>query len=191
MELPDPVRRRLGNFSRTVFRDSSWTGPEHSEDPDNEVNSSMALQMALYFNTYFFPLWWVGSILMLHMKYSFLPDYYKFIVITIIVLVTLIEAIRLYLGYMGNLQEKDSGNHKSTCNLHQRQKHLFTANPAAVDNMRHIKSKSECTRASKEIFIISVEKIPPSIPFRAKNKVRQVENMLETVGNCPMEIFLL
>lgn len=106
MELPDPVRQRLVNFSRKVFRDSSRTGPEYSEDPDNEVNSSMALQMALYFNTYFFPLWWVGSILMLHMKYSFLPDYYKFIVITIIVLVTLIEAIRLYLGYMGNLQEK-------------------------------------------------------------------------------------
>ncbi|KAK2092546.1 Transmembrane protein 17, partial [Saguinus oedipus] len=38
--------------------------------------------------------------------YSILPDYYKFIVITVIILITLIEAIRLYLGYMGNLQEK-------------------------------------------------------------------------------------
>lgn len=44
--------------------------------------------------------------MMLHMKYSVLPDYYKFIVITVIILITLIEAIRLYLGYMGNLQEK-------------------------------------------------------------------------------------
>lgn len=106
MELPDPVRQRLGNFSRTVFRDSSRTGPEYSEGSDNEMSSNLALQMSLYFNTYFFPLWWVGAIMMIHMKYSFLPDYYKFIVITIIVLVTLIEAIRLYLGYMGNLQEK-------------------------------------------------------------------------------------
>ncbi|XP_003467545.2 transmembrane protein 17 isoform X1 [Cavia porcellus] len=106
MELPDPVRQRLGNFSRTVFRDSSRTGPEYNGGPDNEMSSSLVLQMSLYFNTYFFPLWWVGSIMMLHTKYSFLPDYYKFIVITIIVLVTLIEAIRLYLGYMGNLQEK-------------------------------------------------------------------------------------
>ncbi|XP_047602473.1 transmembrane protein 17 isoform X2 [Lutra lutra] len=39
-------------------------------------------------------------------RYSILPDYYKFIVVTVIILITLIEAIRLYLGYMGNLQEK-------------------------------------------------------------------------------------
>jgi transmembrane protein 17 len=113
--------------------------------------SSLALQMSLYFNTYFFPLWWVSCLMMLHVKvslyiisalpwhcyvvnkssssfflfqasvgvceisqmwfafcfqYSILPDYYKFIVITVIILITLIEAIRLYLGYMGNLQEK-------------------------------------------------------------------------------------
>ncbi|KAF3826738.1 hypothetical protein GH733_009263 [Mirounga leonina] len=124
MELPDPVRQRLGNFSRTVFSDSNRTGPEYSEGPgewarpsaaamacggfgaDNEMVSSLALQMSLYFNTYFFPLWWVSSIMMLQMKYSILPDYYKFIVVTVIILITLIEAIRLYLGYMGNLQEK-------------------------------------------------------------------------------------
>lgn len=98
--------------------------------------------MSLYFNWYFFPLWWVSCIVMLHLKvspphcwaltpsqpflphphvtqerlqacpafssfqYSVLPDYYKFIVITVIVLITLMEAIRLYLGCMGNLQEK-------------------------------------------------------------------------------------
>ncbi|XP_057599197.1 transmembrane protein 17 isoform X4 [Hippopotamus amphibius kiboko] len=68
MELPDPVRQRLGNFSRTVFSDSSRTGPEYNEGPDNETVSSLALQMSLYFNTYFFPLWWVSSIMMLQMK---------------------------------------------------------------------------------------------------------------------------
>uniref|UniRef100_A0AC11DVL5 Transmembrane protein 17 n=1 Tax=Ovis aries TaxID=9940 RepID=A0AC11DVL5_SHEEP len=68
MELPDPVRQRLGNFSRTVFSDSNRTGPEYNEGPDNEMVSSLALQMSLYFNTYFFPLWWVSSIMMLQMK---------------------------------------------------------------------------------------------------------------------------
>ncbi|XP_017526108.1 transmembrane protein 17 [Manis javanica] len=106
MELPDPVRQRLGDFSRTVFSDSNRTVPEYSEGPDNEMVSSLELQMSLYFNTYFFPLWWVSNVMMLQMKYSVLPDYYKFIVITVIILITLIEAIRLYLGYMGNLQEK-------------------------------------------------------------------------------------
>ncbi|XP_054100893.1 transmembrane protein 17 isoform X2 [Callithrix jacchus] len=106
MDLPDPVRQRLGTFSRAVFSDSNRTGPEYNEGPENEMVSSLALQMSLYFNTYYFPLWWVSSIMMLHVKYSILPDYYKFIVITVIILITLIEAIRLYLGYMGNLQEK-------------------------------------------------------------------------------------
>ncbi|XP_078205364.1 transmembrane protein 17 isoform X3 [Callithrix jacchus] len=108
MDLPDPVRQRLGTFSRAVFSDSNRTGPEYNEGPENEMVSSLALQMSLYFNTYYFPLWWVSSIMMLHVKYSILPDYYKFIVITVIILITLIEAIRLYLGYMGNLQEKIS-----------------------------------------------------------------------------------
>lgn len=58
---------------------------------------------------------------------------------------------------------------------------LLAANAAAVNNMSSIKSRSECTHASKEIFMISVEKTPPSTPFRAKSKVGQMENMLGTV----------
>ncbi|XP_060043195.1 transmembrane protein 17 isoform X2 [Erinaceus europaeus] len=68
MELPDPVRQRLGNFSRSMFSDSNRTGPEYGDGPDNEMVSNLALQMSLYFNTYFFPLWWVSSITMLQMK---------------------------------------------------------------------------------------------------------------------------
>ncbi|XP_034620070.1 transmembrane protein 17 isoform X2 [Trachemys scripta elegans] len=109
MALPDPVRRRLGSFSRTVFSDSNRTGPERRGSGgslDNEIVSSLPLQMSLYFNLYFFPFWWVSSVVMLQLKYPVLPDYYKFILVTVIVLASLIEAIRLYLGYMGNLQEK-------------------------------------------------------------------------------------
>lgn len=39
-------------------------------------------------------------------QYPALPDYYKFILVTVVIVMTLIEAIRLYLGYAGNLQEK-------------------------------------------------------------------------------------
>ncbi|XP_065445816.1 transmembrane protein 17 isoform X4 [Chrysemys picta bellii] len=112
MVLPDPVRRRLGSFSRTVFSDSNRTGPERRGSGgilDNEIVSSLPLQMSLYFNLYFFPFWWVSSVVMLQLKYPVLPDYYKFILVTVIVLASLIEAIRLYLGYMGNLQEKVEG----------------------------------------------------------------------------------
>ncbi|XP_003230419.1 transmembrane protein 17 [Anolis carolinensis] len=108
MSLPEPVRRRLSSFSRTVFTDNSRTGPESGGDdvPDNEIVSSLPLQMSLYFNLCFFPFWWLSNILMLQLKYPVLPDYYKFILVTIAILTSLIEIIRLYLGYMGNLQEK-------------------------------------------------------------------------------------
>ncbi|NXX89673.1 TMM17 protein, partial [Centropus bengalensis] len=107
MALPEPLRRRLGSFSRTVFTDGRRTGPPHPGGrADNEILSSLPLQMSLYFNVYYFPFWWLSTVVMLHLKYPVLSDYYKFILITIMILASLIEIIRLYLGYMGNLQEK-------------------------------------------------------------------------------------
>ncbi|NWX22606.1 TMM17 protein, partial [Aegotheles bennettii] len=73
---------------------------------DNEIVSSLPLQMSLYFNVYFFPCWWLSTVVMLYLKYPDLSDYYKFILVTVMILASLIEVIRLYLGYMGNLQEK-------------------------------------------------------------------------------------
>ncbi|NWS15522.1 TMM17 protein, partial [Pachyramphus minor] len=73
---------------------------------DNEILSSLPLQMSLYFNVYFFPFWWLSTVVILYLKYPDLSDYYKFILVTIMILASLIEVIRLYLGYMGNLQEK-------------------------------------------------------------------------------------
>lgn len=54
----------------------------------------------------------------------------------------------------------------------------LTANAAAVNSMSNSKSRYECMC---QIFTIPVEKIPPSTSFRAKGKVKQTENMLETV----------
>ncbi|XP_014820279.1 PREDICTED: transmembrane protein 17-like [Calidris pugnax] len=79
---------------------------DFSLSTDNEILSSLPLQMSLYFNVYFFPFWWLSAVVMLHVKYPVLSDYYKFILVTIMILTSLIEIIRLYLGYMGNLQEK-------------------------------------------------------------------------------------
>ncbi|XP_019749532.1 transmembrane protein 17B [Hippocampus comes] len=109
MDLPDTIRRRLEDFSRNVFVDQSQspTKERHtSSTHDRRVLASLPLQMSLFFNIWFFPLWWISAIVMLHLKYSALPDYYKFILMTILILMTVIEAIRLYLGYVGNLREK-------------------------------------------------------------------------------------
>uniref|UniRef100_A0A8C5Q395 Transmembrane protein 17 n=1 Tax=Leptobrachium leishanense TaxID=445787 RepID=A0A8C5Q395_9ANUR len=74
--------------------------------PPFQAPPSLPLQMSLYFNAFYFPFWWICDILMLQLKYQLLPDFYKFILVTILILMTLIEVIRLYLGYSGNLQEK-------------------------------------------------------------------------------------
>ncbi|XP_030586865.1 transmembrane protein 17B [Archocentrus centrarchus] len=111
MELPETLRRRLEDFSRTVLFDQSRAEP-FSEDGDTflphdkQVLSSLQLQMSLYFNMWFFPWWWISETVMLQLKYPALSDYYKFILVTILILMTLIEAIRLYLGYAGNLHQK-------------------------------------------------------------------------------------
>ncbi|XP_078113712.1 transmembrane protein 17B [Sander vitreus] len=111
MALSETIRKRLEDFSRNVLFDQSRTQPFTKENDtflphDKRVLSSLHLQMSLYFNMWFFPLWWISETVMLHLKYPVLPDYYKFILVTVLILMTLIEAIRLFLGYAGNLQEK-------------------------------------------------------------------------------------
>ncbi|XP_026168195.1 transmembrane protein 17B [Mastacembelus armatus] len=111
MELSETIRKRLEDFSRNVILDHSRTQPFTRENDtflphEKRVLSSLQLQMSLYFNMWFFPLWWISEIVMLQLKYPALPDYYKFILVTVLILMTLIEAIRLYLGYAGNLKEK-------------------------------------------------------------------------------------
>jgi len=43
---------------------------------------------------------------MLNIKYEYMADTYKVLIIAILVLYSMVEVIRLYLGYVGNLQEK-------------------------------------------------------------------------------------
>lgn len=48
----------------------------------------------------------IVSICLFFYQYPALSNPYKFILITVLILMTLIEIIRLFLGYAGNLQEK-------------------------------------------------------------------------------------
>ncbi|XP_057294301.1 transmembrane protein 17B-like isoform X2 [Hydractinia symbiolongicarpus] len=72
----------------------------------NLLLSNLGLQMALYFNCHFSPIWFLICIIMLSLKYSQLGPYYKFVLIVVYVVMASLELIRLYLGYSGNLQEK-------------------------------------------------------------------------------------
>ncbi|XP_057686926.1 transmembrane protein 17A isoform X2 [Corythoichthys intestinalis] len=65
-------------------------------------------QMLIYFNLFYLPLWCLSSVCMLEIKFVYLPGYYQGLLITGIVLVTILELLRLYLGYFGNLEENPS-----------------------------------------------------------------------------------
>ena len=64
--------------------------------------------MAMFFNVCYFPVWLIISLTTTSIKYDSLNYLYKFILVTILVAVTIIETVRLYLGYLGNLTERVS-----------------------------------------------------------------------------------
>ncbi|XP_053547656.1 transmembrane protein 17 [Bombina bombina] len=109
MALPGAVRRQLDTLTRNVLNEVRRTVPDQfgeGEPHEVELVSSLPLQMSLYFNSFYFPFWWISYVLMLQLKYQLLPEHYKFILVTLLILMSVIEVIRLYLGYSGNLQEK-------------------------------------------------------------------------------------
>lgn len=72
----------------------------------NEIVTDLPLQMCLFFNVCYFPFWFIVSLVITYVKYEHLNYLYKFILVTILAAVLLIEVTRLYLGYLGNLTEK-------------------------------------------------------------------------------------
>ncbi|XP_053313578.1 transmembrane protein 17B-like [Spea bombifrons] len=106
--LPCNVRHGLASISGSLFiqnktRDS---GEGQSYYTGHDVAANLPLQMLLYFNSLFFPFWFISEILILELKYPLLSGHYQFLLIASLTIITLIESLRLYLGYIGNLHEK-------------------------------------------------------------------------------------
>ncbi|XP_070807685.1 transmembrane protein 17B-like [Pituophis catenifer annectens] len=70
------------------------------------VLSSLPLQMLLYFNVFFLPFWCLSEAVMLELKFSLLPLYYQCLLVAAYLTIVGVESARLFLGYVGNLQEK-------------------------------------------------------------------------------------
>nr|XP_057926700.1 transmembrane protein 17A [Doryrhamphus excisus] len=106
--LPENVRVGLAYVGTSVLTNNRTADSKDQEEHSvvNELVSHLPLQMLLYFSMFYFPCWWFSSVCMLQLKFDFLPAYYQGLLITGVVLLTLIEALRLYLGYVGNLKEK-------------------------------------------------------------------------------------
>ncbi|CAG2120191.1 unnamed protein product, partial [Medioppia subpectinata] len=64
---------------------------------------SLWLQMCIYFNCYFTPVWIVSQICSLRLKLHVLSDIHRFLSVTSLAILMAIEIPRLYLGYTGNL----------------------------------------------------------------------------------------
>ncbi|KAK0089811.1 hypothetical protein PV325_005118 [Microctonus aethiopoides] len=75
-------------------------------DTGNCIKSNLPLQMTLYFNVWLFPIWILIMLLGLNSKYYNLSVLHQFITITIYILIVVLECIRLYFGYVGNLSDK-------------------------------------------------------------------------------------
>ncbi|KAF6031733.1 TMEM17 [Bugula neritina] len=107
--LPKHVRKAVSKVTEKLFVDHNSFSRHHiSKDVrrGNEYMTSLPLQMALYFNAFFFPMWIISSCVTYQAKYECLDALYKVVIISLIVMMSIVEIIRLYLGYLGNLTEK-------------------------------------------------------------------------------------
>ncbi|KAL8610833.1 hypothetical protein ACOMHN_056688 [Nucella lapillus] len=72
----------------------------------NEYVTSLPLQMLIYFNIFFSPLWFITCIVMLEAKFSHLSQLYQIVLVSVYIVYTLIDIVRLYIGFVGNLMER-------------------------------------------------------------------------------------
>lgn len=105
------VRKAVTQVTDIVFPSSSKVSLDKKLNPHqiirgNEYVSSLPLAMAYYFNMFYYPFWALSAIYCLQLKYDYLDMLYKIIVSAIIVVLVVIDFVRLYVGYLGNITEQ-------------------------------------------------------------------------------------
>uniref|UniRef100_A0A8C3ANQ1 Zgc:112294 n=1 Tax=Cyclopterus lumpus TaxID=8103 RepID=A0A8C3ANQ1_CYCLU len=103
--VPESLQMGLAYVGGSVFTNNRTADSDSTRD-HNDLVSHLPLQMLLYFNMFYFPCWWFSAVFMLEVKFYYLPGYYQALLITGMILLTLVEVVRLHLGYIGNLKEK-------------------------------------------------------------------------------------
>ena len=112
-ELPRAVNDRLNRLATSVFtsidaNDPKRTNNLHSKQSRIEIDysSSLPLQMLLYFNVCFFPCWLFSLIFVLPVLALTSSNQHVILMVFAFVFKAIIEFVRLYLGYTGNLAER-------------------------------------------------------------------------------------
>uniref|UniRef100_A0A673CNL2 Zgc:112294 n=1 Tax=Sphaeramia orbicularis TaxID=375764 RepID=A0A673CNL2_9TELE len=103
--VPENLQLGLAYVGSSVFTNNRTADSDFTREQE-ELVSHLPLQMLLYFNMFYFPCWWFSAVFMLEVKFSCLAGYYQALLITGIILLTVIEVVRTYLGYVGNLKER-------------------------------------------------------------------------------------
>lgn len=112
-ELPRSVNDRLNRLATSVFTprdpsDSKRVNNALSQQARIEIDysSSLPLQMLLYFNVCFFPCWLFSLTFILPVLTLVGDNNHTILMVFAFVFKTVIEFVRLYLGYTGNLAER-------------------------------------------------------------------------------------
>jgi len=112
-ELPRSVNDRLNRLATSVFtshdtNDLKRANNFHSKQARIEIDysSSLPLQMLLYFNVCFFPCWLFSLTFILPVLTLASANYHIILMVFAFIFKTIIECVRLYLGYAGNLAER-------------------------------------------------------------------------------------
>lgn len=112
METPllgKSLRKTVTSFTDVLFPIS-----KEAQDPQqyqlkktgNEYVTNLPLQMALFFNIFFAPFWLTSVLVTFEVKFSYLSTLYIILLVAIYVVFTIMEVIRLYVGFVGNLAER-------------------------------------------------------------------------------------
>ncbi|XP_054718063.1 transmembrane protein 17-like [Uloborus diversus] len=102
----DTVRSAVQRMSEVVFPGIKISYKHQMTRKSEEIMSSLPLQMCLYFNANYSPLWIISRIGCLTYKFSELSQLYRILLTGVVIVMAVVEVARLYLGYKGNLTEK-------------------------------------------------------------------------------------
>lgn len=112
-ELPRPVNSGLNRLATSLFASKDFNDEKrqtylHSKQARIEIDysSSLPLQMLLYFNVCFFPCWLLSLTFVLPVLALSSGTNHTILMVFAFAFKAIIEFIRLYLGYTGNLSER-------------------------------------------------------------------------------------
>ncbi|CAH8572326.1 unnamed protein product [Schistosoma guineensis] len=101
------AKRALKSIADYLFLSKSAHGSIYSKNRHKEFEyvTNLPLQMLFYFNSLYSPFWFIGTLMTLIIEFEYLDPVYKVINTAVFVLYSVLEGLRLYLGYAGNLME--------------------------------------------------------------------------------------